>query len=53
MENRLSELSNTISTKALTAADPDPSWSRACRSSCRLVGGYEYDGDVFVGDGVR
>ena len=32
-ENRLSELSNTISTKAFTAADPLPSWRRDWRSS--------------------
>ena len=32
--NRSSALLNT-STKAFTAAAPDPSWRRACRSSCR------------------
>mmetsp|Transcript_30442 Transcript_30442/g.72393 ORF Transcript_30442/g.72393 Transcript_30442/m.72393 type:complete len:215 (-) Transcript_30442:155-799(-) len=32
-ENRLSLLSKTISTKAFTAADPDPSCSNDCRSS--------------------
>ena len=30
----MSELSKTTSTKALTAADPDPSCRSACRSSC-------------------
>ena len=33
-ENRLSKLSNTISTKASTAANPEPLWRKAWRSSC-------------------